>query len=284
MNNVGVIGNGFVGNSIYHTFSPQFKVFVYDLNPVRSTHSLRDTIVNSDIIFMCVPTPMKKDGTNDVGYVNTAFADILKLGIELKEKVFVLKSTVIPGTTDRLSLINAFNLVFSPEFLTERTAVADSICANHVIIGSDTHEVAAKVAKLYKDRFGNAHKIFFTDAKTAEFIKYMRNCFFATKVTYMNEMYKIAEIGGINWKDAVGGFALDGRIGHSHLDVPGHDGKFGYGGTCFPKDINALIQYAFSLDEDWEPGLLMAVDEMNLEYRGEEDWKKDVGRAVSEKK
>lgn len=286
--NVGVIGNGFVGNSIYHTFSPGVLVRVHDKNPERSTHSLVEVVDESDIIFVCVPTPMRGDGQIDVSIIDAVFVDILRamdeIGMDQDErddKLFVIKSTVVPGTTDNLAEVTELNIAFSPEFLTERTAVSDSICSNHVIVGSSNTDSSEKLVTLYTKRFGAAYKVFITTNRTAEFIKYMRNTFFATKVTFMNEMYRMAVNGHIDWEDAVSGFAMDGRIGHSHLGVPGHDGHYGYGGTCFPKDISAIVEWSKS-NHDFEPRLLSEVQASNLRYRAVEDWKIDKGRAVSE--
>ena len=106
----------------------------------------------------------------------------------------------------------------------------------------------------------------------------MSNCFFATKVSFMNEMYQIAKKVNVDWEDAVSGFVSDGRVGHTHLNVPGHDGKFGFGGSCFPKDIQAMIDFAE--DIGIEPTVLYGVWEKNLEVRPEEDWKNLKGRAI----
>ena len=111
-------------------------------------------------------------------------------------------------------------------------------------------------------------------------IKYMNNCYFATKVSFMNEMYQIADACGVDWGMAVDGFIRDGRIGHSHMSVPGPDGKFGFGGSCFPKDIQAMINFAESLDVN--PTTMKGAWEKNLDVRPEEDWKELKGRAVVE--
>ena len=115
---------------------------------------------------------------------------------------------------------------------------------------------------LIKTRFGDCVSVLETSYETAEFIKYMSNCFFATKVSFMNEMYQIAEKIDANWDEVVSGFVADGRIGHTHLNVPGHDGKFGFGGSCFPKDIQALIDFAemFYIN----PSVLIGACEKNL--------------------
>ena len=119
-----------------------------------------------------------------------------------------------------------------------------------------------------------------TNYETAELIKYMNNTFFATKVSFMNEMRQVSDKIGANWDEAVDGFVLDGRVGHSHLNVPGPDGKFGFGGSCFPKDIQAIIDFAKTVGV--EPNVLKGVWEKNLQVRPEKDWKKLKGRAVTD--
>jgi UDPglucose 6-dehydrogenase len=110
----------------------------------------------------------------------------------------------------------------------------------------------------------------------------MGNCYFATKVSFLNEMRQIADRCGANWDMAIEGFIRDGRIGHSHLAVPGPDGKFGFGGSCFPKDIQAIINFAEELGV--EPDVLKGVWNKNLEVRPERDWENLKGRAVVEEK
>ena len=109
-------------------------------------------------------------------------------------------------------------------------------------------------------------------------VKYMTNTFFATKISFLNDMKLLADKCGVIWKDAIEGFVRDGRVGHSHLDVPGHDGKYGFGGSCFPKDIQALINFGESNDVDMN--VLKGAWETNLKVRPERDWEKLKGRAV----
>ena len=105
-------------------------------------------------------------------------------------------------------------------------------------------QILSKVEELYRWRFGESIPVIRNNYETADMIKYMNNCYFATKVSFMNEMHQIAKKSNGDWDDAVRGFVSDGRIGHSHLGVPGHDGKYGFGGSCFPKDIQAMIDFA----------------------------------------
>ena len=171
-------------------------------------------------------------------------------------------------------------MVFNPEFLTERSANFDFINQSRYILGGEKLNVE-KVAKLYKWRFGESISIIKTNSQTAELIKYMNNCFFATKVSFMNEMKLVADKSNVDWNLAVEGFIRDGRIGHSHLDVPGHDGRMGFGGSCFPKDIQAMINLGESLGLKLET--LSGAWKTNLNVRPEKDWEKLEGRAVVKK-
>ena len=154
----------------------------------------------------------------------------------------------MPGTTFQFTKkYPKLNLVFNPEFLTERSAKHDLINQSRFILGGDIIHTE-RVASLFRWRFGDTMPIIQTDFETAELIKYMNNCFFATKVSFLNEMKLISDKVGANWRMAIEGFSRDGRIGHSHLSVPGPDGKLGFGGSCFPKDIQAIISFAKKLN------------------------------------
>ena len=234
MNNstVGIIGNGFVGESQAFAFSPTNEIRIFDIDPLKTMHTF-DEVCECDFVFVCVPTPMK-EGKHDLSYIMDVFSKAKK------GPIYIIKSTVLPKTTQMLNDEFDLDIVFSPEFLTQRTAKLDMMTQARVIFGGERH-LTSKVRALYENRFMNRHYIE-TDSTTAEFIKYMNNCFFATKVSIMNEYYRLAETMGIDWETALHGFAADGRIGDSHLHVPGPDGKLGFGGSCFPKDINAMIE------------------------------------------
>lgn len=286
---IGVVGNGFVGGAVKFGFSPQVgcdaEVRVYDKNPSKSTHSLEETVNESDFIYLSVPTPANKDGSINLDILDGALNDIDKIHTREKTNAILIRSTVIPGTTWSLQTkYPQLNILFNPEFLTERSANFDFINQSRFIVGNNGQMgnlmQSEDFAKLIKDRFGDCVAIMQTSYETAELIKYMNNCFFATKVSFMNEMYQISEKIDANWDDAVSGFVSDGRIGHSHLGVPGHDGKFGFGGSCFPKDIQAMIDFSetFGLN----PSVLKGAWEKNLEVRPEQDWKNLKGRAVTD--
>jgi UDPglucose 6-dehydrogenase len=269
---VGIIGNGFVGESQAFAFSPTTEVKVYDIDPLRSTHTL-DEILKTDFVFICVPTPMKKDGSQDITYIKNVFESVQP------GPIYIIKSTILPGTTKKFQdQYPNLKIIFNPEFLTERTAKLDMLTQARIIFGGDI-SVTKQVENLFAQRFMNRHFIH-TDSNTAELIKYMNNTFFATKVSIMNEFKRLSNVLGTNWNDALYGFASDGRIGDSHLHVPGPDGKLGYGGTCFPKDVNALITLGEQLGTPMNT--LKAGWKTNLEVRPEMDWNDSKGRAVSE--
>jgi len=269
---LGVIGHGYVGESQSFAFSPSFDVRVYDKDSLKSTHSL-DEVLDSDFVFVCVPTPMKKDGSQDLSFVENFFKTA-KEG-----PIYIIKSTVIPGTTNLLNeKFKNLKIIFSPEFLTERTAKLDILTQTRIILGGNK-KLTSEVRNIYNIRFKNK-TVIETDSLTAEYIKYMNNTFFASKVSIMNEFYRLAKHLGVDWETALYGFVSDQRIGDSHLNVPGPDGKLGFGGTCFPKDINAFI--SFAKKNNLNMNVLEAAWKTNLEVRPERDWENLKGRAVSD--
>ena len=268
--NVGVLGGGFVGSAVAFGFGSsndyEFNVKTYDIDPSKSTHSLEDMVNGSDFIFVCLPTPYNDDMSIDLSYIEKGIEDISKIVDSFKHTI-IIKSTVVPGTCRKLSKRYGMNIVSNPEFLTERRAKWDFMNAAQVVIGSDEIDSATKVKSLYEKRF-TSMKYLVTDTVTSEFIKYMLNCFFSVKIGFMNEMYQIANSFGANWEEVIEGVAGDCRVADSHICVPGPDGKMGFGGHCFPKDLNALINFADSLGVD--PKIMKATWSKNLEVRGED--------------
>ena len=281
---IGIVGNGFVGSSVAFGFSPQTgcdgaDIKIYDKDEYKSLNTLEEVVNESDFIFVSVPTPSNKDGSINLDILNSAFEEMNRLNYRT-DNIFLLRSTVVPGTARKIQKdCKRLNIVFNPEYLTERSAKFDFINQARFILGGDkTH--TSKVAKLFRWRFGNSIPIIETNYETAELVKYMNNCFNATKISFMNEMKQISDSCGALWEDAVEAFLRDGRVGHSHIKVPGPDGKLGFGGSCFPKDIQAMVSFAQSLKI--EPKVLVGVWSKNLEVRPEEDWKKLKGRAIVE--
>ena len=281
---IGIFGNGFVGSAVQFGFSPSTgcdcEVRVYDKDPLKSVDTIEETVNKSDFIFLSVPTPSNKDGSMNLDIVEQALQDISEVN-ERDDNVVLLRSTVVPGTTRKLqSKYTKLNIVFNPEFLTERSAKYDFINQSRIIVGGGeghAFEVGA-TADLFRWRFGDSVSIIETDWETAELIKYMSNCFFTTKISYMNEMYQLANKCEADWEVVLDGFFRDGRVGHSHMNVPGHDGKFGFGGSCFPKDIQAILHFGESLGLNLNT--IKGAWKTNLEVRPERDWEELKGRAV----
>jgi UDPglucose 6-dehydrogenase len=282
MKNIGIIGNGFVGSAIAAGFGLHANVRVYDKDPRKTLHTIEDTINKSDFVFVGVPTPMEfiEGGKIDLSIMNSVFEDINNITTN-SDTIFIIKSTVIPGTTnDFQDRYPNLKIVFNPEFLTERSANLDFINASRIVLGGEPENVK-KVAELYRDRFPYT-KIVATDAKSAEMIKYMCNCFFATKISFMNEMFLMSRKLGTDWKKIMEGFISDGRIGNSHIEVPGHDGDLGFGGKCFPKDLNAFIE--FFAEQGIEPHMLMATWKRNQTVRRNINWAEIEGAVSKGKK
>ncbi len=282
--NIGIIGRGFVGAAVAHGFSASTgydaEVRVYDKDPSRSSNSLEDVVTNSDFIFVSVPTPSAKDGTIHLDILNQCISEINETAKKYKdlENIVLVRSTVVPGTTRTLqNQYSHLKIVFNPEFLTERSAMFDFINQSRFVLGGEKH-LTDKVASLYRDRFGSAVPIIQTDYESAELIKYVCNTFFATKVSFLNEMKLISDKVNANWEDVIMGFLSDGRIGHSHAEVPGPDGKLGFGGSCFPKDIQALINFSKTLGVD--ANVIKGAWKTNLDVRPEKDWEELAGRAT----
>ena len=282
---IGIVGRGFVGSAVEFGFSPNVgcdaEVKVFDVNPNRSLNTLEETVQSSDFIFLSVPTPSNQDGSINIDILDDALNSIQM--VSDKENAILIRSTITPGTTRKLqNKYNNLNLLFNPEFLTERSAKFDFINQSRFIIGNSGKTLnryySENLAELFRNRFGKSISILETNYETAEMIKYMNNTFFATKISFLNEMKLLADKCGVVWEDAVDGFIRDGRIGHSHMNVPGHDGKFGFGGSCFPKDVQAMISFGDEHEVNME--VLKGVWNTNLKVRPEKDWEKLKGRAI----
>ena len=281
--NIGIIGNGFVGSAIAHGFSLWANLRIFDRDPRLSTDSLVSVIQNSEIIFVCVPTPMDASNGNkiDLSILDSVMADVHKYNSSPagQEAAVVIKSTVIPGTTKRYEkLYPNMKIVFNPEFLSERTAKLDFNNPSRIILGG-SDEAMEPVEALYHNRFPYV-PIIKTDSESAEFTKYACNCFYAAKISIFNEFYQAARKQNLDWNSIMSGMLLSGWVNPMHTLVPGTDGSLGFGGKCFPKDINAFIEYFKECDI--EPVMLDAAWKKNIEVRENRNWLEIEG-AVSNK-
>jgi nucleotide sugar dehydrogenase len=244
---IGIIGNGFVGNAVAFGFSSQCgfdaNIRIYDIDPLKSTHTLNQVCNESKFIFISVPTLNDNNGNIDLSVVNSVFHEINNIN-KRDDNYFLLRSTIVPSTTREIS--NRYpdlNIIFNPEFLTERTAKFDFINPSRIIFGKDSyaHDID-EVVNLFDKRFSNSVPIGEVLYEEAELIKYMCNCFFATKLSFLNEMYLVSEKLELDWNNVLQGFLKDSRIGHSHNKIA-LDGELGYGGACLPKDSQAMVSF-----------------------------------------
>lgn len=276
-----IIGNGFVGQATKILKTPNTKMLVYDIDPKKcepQNTTIQD-LEQCDIIFVSVPTPMGKDGRNHLGIVQSVVQE-LKEKINTKKSHIVIRSTVLPGTSNNL------DCYFMPEFLTEKNWANDFKNCENWIFGlknDDNEDFINKITNIINQAYEHgciAHnKISFVKNSEAELIKYFRNTYLALKVSFCNEIFDYCVEKNIDYDTVAKLATADKRIGQSHSQVPGHDGRRGFGGTCFPKDTNALLR---EFEDNNVPSFILraAVERNEKLDRPERDWSTDVGRAV----
>lgn len=245
---IGIIGNGFVGKATQILECPKVKVFVYDVKKELcqpENISLEELVTVSDLIFISVPTPMDSHGSCYLGILESVVEKIAEY-IDLSEKHVIIRSTVPPGIS------NMLHCYFMPEFLTVKNFEEDFRNNQKWIFGlkNDDKNMIQNIFFKEKIKFliDTSHAsgkikhsdITFMENNEAEMVKMFRNAFLAVKVSFCNEMFQFCENKNINYENVRKVACLDERIGESHSYVPGHDGKKGYGGTCFPKDVKSL--------------------------------------------
>ncbi len=267
--NIGIIGYGFVGNAIANGFATasegKDQILFYD--KYKAGTPLPEVIEKSEFIFIALPTPMKQDESGiDLSIIEESMAQVTQL-TDNTDKIIVIKSTVIPGTTEKLEKkYPRSNFCFNPEFLTEANYLEDFLNAAQTIIGSSKDNVSIRVSAIYKERFPKT-QIFQTDPTTAEAVKYFRNAFLSTKVTFANLFYDYCQAIGIKYEEVKKMAAADPRIVDSHLDVTT---MRGFGQKCFPKDLVALLGEFHKANVD--SSILEKVWEYNKKIRKVHDW------------
>jgi len=255
---IGICGVGMVGKALQRYFEKKdnYQLFLYDKKGIGSF----DEVNQADFIYICVPTPYKKDLGCDLSFIEEAVSQIKG------EKIIILKSTIIPGTTDNLQQkYPQHKFLFNPEFLTEVTADQDMNYPDRQIVGYT--EKSYTVAKDVLQQLPLAPFERILPAKEAEIVKYFGNTWFSTKVVFANQLYELCEKLGIDYNRVMEAAAADKRIGRTHLKVF-HKGYRGYGGRCLPKDIKALIQFADEKGVDLK--LHKIVEEINNQLMKEQ--------------
>ena len=254
---IGILGLGYVGSAVAHTHRNQ-TLIIRDPKLGDKSASI-DEIKSCDAVYFCVPTPMAEDGRCDDTYVRSVLDDL-----EGYDKVIIGKSTVPPGVYQGLQKQYP-NLVHAPEFLTAANATIDYETSTWVLVGGQDHWVDNAIEVISSSTIAATH-YHKTNIGTASLFKYIANSFMATKVTFMNDIYHLANHLGIEWKEIKEIAKNDSRLGNTHWDVPGPDGEFGFGGACFPKDVAAIVEHGLELGIHLE--LLDRVEEINKKQRG----------------
>ena len=238
---VGIVGMGFVGEAVYRSFSDIIiNTVTIDLNPEKTTGTYEDLLA-CDAVFVCVPTPMGKDGGCD-----TSILDDVLSKLAGAKGVIISKSTAPPKHYEELNKLYP-NLVHSPEFLTANNSYEDYLKATFAFIGGDIKAYRNEADRIIKLSQPNLREVHHCTIGEAALAKYAINTFLATKVVFMNELKSLADSAGIDYDTVSKLIRSDQRIGSSHLRVPGPEGLYGFGGACFPKDTQALLNYAESL-------------------------------------
>jgi UDPglucose 6-dehydrogenase len=238
---IGIVGMGVVGSAIGRSCEFDTPI-TYDVDPDLGHHGTYKDLCTCEAVYICVPSPTKSDGTCDTSILE----DVLDR-LRDANGVLISKVTAPPDVYERLNKIYP-NLVYSPEFLTEANAMADYRNSTFVIIGGRVNAYVNEATRIIKSDLKNIQSVITCGIKEAAFIKYTINSFLATKVVFMNEMQQLAKAAGIDYSELAKVLKIDNRIGPSHLQVPGPDGQFGFGGMCFPKDTQALLKYAESVN------------------------------------
>lgn len=281
---IGIIGGGFVGKATRLLECNTVEVYTYDINKdlCNPKDTTMKTICDCDLIFICVPTPMNKNGSCYINIVLNVLEEIKKY-IKIEDSCVILRSTLPVNTSHEL------NCYFMPEFLTEKNFEDDFRNNKNWIIG--LREESVEREELFKGKFSelinNAYEnesikynnIHFMSNSEAEMVKLFRNNFLAVKVSFCNEMYRFCESANISYENVRKVAVLDNRIGSSHSNVPGHDGNYGYGGTCFPKDTHSLY-HQMSMNGVDSRIIRGAIERNELIDRRAKDWESNKGRAV----
>ena len=259
--NVGIVGNGFVGNAVYQNLRDKVKTKIFDVDKNRCLNPLEE-VIQQDFIFVCLPTPMRMDGSCDLSILDNFFEELP----DNLTGTFIIKSTVPIGTTKKY--IERHNVIHNPEFLTARNAVEDYSKAERNVVGGD-QELCVDFISFFEACFPKIPSVM-VSSDESEAIKYFSNTFLAYKVAYFNKIYDLCESVGMRYNKVCEGVTGDSRIGKSHTRVPGIDNDRGFGGTCFPKDLNSLIVQMESHNVNAD--MLKEVWKYNEQIRTVIDW------------
>lgn len=253
MKKVGIIGMGFVGRAVAQiSVAGQIETCPYDLTQTGlNSVEQKTAALSADFVFVCVPTPSSQDGQLDMSIVRSVVAEWKKKNSNV-DSVLVIKSTVNPGFTDQMIVEHGDRIVFNPEFFTQRTHLDDFLNADEILVGGSNPDCIEGVLNLYRSFYHTVgsqlelpRRYQGMTALMAEMVKISRNSYYATKVSFMNELSELCGKMGIDYVQFREVFARQGRnawVEYQHTAVPGPDGRVGAGGMCLPKDSLGLLE------------------------------------------
>jgi len=240
---LGIIGKGFVGSAVANGFDKDVDQFVVDTK--LNNNTIKDLIeYDPSLCFVCVPTPQQDTHLDvDISIVRSVLTE---LNEEKYKGIVIIKSTITPQHLTKFKKDFNLKLVYNPEFLTEANSLQDFIDPNMQILGGKWKDCEAVEKAYIRHSSVKIVPTFKVDLITASLIKYTINSWLATKVIFFNELKELFDTSSSHssWEQFTDMLTRDPRIGNSHLQVPGPDGRLGFGGHCFPKDTNALLYYA----------------------------------------
>ena len=239
MSNVGIIGLGFVGGAISESLTLNLGNIIA-VDPAKGLTATPDELNSCDGIFVCVPSPQGDDGSCDTSILESVLSNLKSISYQ---GVIISKCTAPPLVYRRLQEQYP-NLVHAPEFLTAANAVRDYANGTFCFIGGSVNAYVREAERIIRLSQTELKTVIHCTIEEAALAKYTINSFMSTKVVFMNEMYKLATELGCDYNQIANMVKLDKRIGSSHMQVPGPDGFFGFGGACFPKDTSALLKIA----------------------------------------
>jgi len=240
---LGIIGKGFVGSAVANGFDKDVDQFVVDTK--LNNNTIKDLIeYDPSLCFVCVPTPQQDTHLDvDISIVRSVLTE---LNEQKYKGIVIIKSTITPQHLTKFKKDFDLKLVYNPEFLTEANSLQDFIDPNMQILGGKWKDCEAVEKAYIRHSSVKIVPTFKVDLITASLIKYTINSWLATKVIFFNELKELFDTSSSHssWEQFTDMLTRDPRIGNSHLQVPGPDGRLGFGGHCFPKDTNALLYYA----------------------------------------
>ena len=240
MTKVGIVGMGFVGSAIAESMDRGF-CGITAVDPAKGYTNTYKDLLECDGVFVCVPSPQGDDGTCDTSILEDVLSNLAKLNYQ---GVVISKCTAPPDVYERLNALYP-NLIHAPEFLTAANAKDDYANGKFAMIGGRVIAYQREAERLI--RIGQTalkDNVVYCTIGEASLAKYAINSFMSTKVIFMNELHQLAQAMNLNYDNVAAMVKMDHRIGQSHMQVPGPDGSFGFGGACFPKDTSAMLKFA----------------------------------------